>query len=182
MKINIDQPIPESMNDERCFFKCDEPKGSILAGLIVMLLGIIFTPIIIQLLEGTLPLTLDGFLMSLYTEFARVFYYGVSPTTNELMLYALFSLVAGIVTIKAWKGGIVTVAFMGIALIGFFFLALFYFGIVIDYDLFFGNFLTVLLTIGLSILFPCLFGVFMSYIIMKRKNCFVMGKGTTLKQ
>lgn len=182
MKINIDQTIPENMKDERCFFKCDEPKGSTIAGVLVMFLGIIFVPLMLKMLDGTVPVTLDGFLNGVFAELARVFGYIISPSTSELVFYAAFSMIAGILTIKAFKAVAVPIVFIGICMLAFFFLALFYLGIPIDYGLFFGNFVNFLLVFGVSMMLPCLAGMLISYVIISKKKCFVMGKGTTIKQ
>ena len=182
MKIDLEQSIPQNMSDERCFFKCDEPKGSMLAGILTLFIGIILVPVLVSMVDGTIPVTLNDFLQGLFNEFAKFFNYTISLEIGDYVLYMAFSTIAGIVAIKPLKALGMPLAFIGINLLGFFFLALFYLGIAIDYDLFFAGMVRSLLVLLIGVVAPCLVGVMLSRVIVSRKKCFVMGKGTTVTQ
>jgi hypothetical protein len=178
----FDRFLPDDVKERGCQFQCNEPRGSIAAGLVVMAAGFIIVPAFVRIASGSIPFTPDAFLQALFFEVSNALNYHVSSPIMTYVIYFIFSLVAGMLSIKTARSALLAPIFIGILFIVFFFLAYFILGIVVNIDEFMAGLGAGLLLFLATMLLPSLLGSVVMNVLFSLKKCYVMGSGTITKK
>ena len=182
MIVDLNKPVVETADEKGCVYTCKEPGGSLIAGLAVAVIGILIAPVFLEILLGTYPLTIDGFLAGLFLSSSRAVGYDMpNPVANYVVFFAM-SLIAGMVTMKPSKALALPFVVLAINIIAFFFLALFILGISISYADFFNGFFINLVPFALTIVVPSLSGCLIMRSLLSMKKCYIKGKGAVFKE
>jgi hypothetical protein len=164
---------------KRCYLRCKKPQGTLIGAMVAAIIGFIFVPLLAGILEGTVPLTIDGIGNGIMDELMTVLTYdGYFPSVLKMIIYFLSSMIAGMIAIKLWKALLIPVISFVIILLVFFFLALFFGAIpFIDYWLLFvGIAMNSWLIVVILSLVPSISGWTFMKIQHEKKKCFVMNE------